>query len=230
MRRNRNRSTGPMADHAAPRNEILRTSKRLGRTIRRRWRGASPPPVRGRLRTRSPPEPCRAAGPAAERKGFRPSGRRVPDPCGRAQRLHRARHPGRRGFGIFPPGKGDPRPSVHLCNRVPRGAGSCQRPVPFGPGRGARPTAKRPARGSGLSPATFPTAAARRPVRRVRTGGHPPAAGPHPSQPPRPPRPGSALRRAALRRTAPRTARAPKPPPSRRAARAGRERSPARRP
>jgi hypothetical protein len=28
---------GPMADNALPRNEILRTSKRVGRTIGRRW-------------------------------------------------------------------------------------------------------------------------------------------------------------------------------------------------
>ncbi len=30
---------GPMADHASPRNEILCTSKRVGRTIWRRWSG-----------------------------------------------------------------------------------------------------------------------------------------------------------------------------------------------
>ena len=30
---------GPMADNASPRNEILRTSQRLGRTIWRRWSG-----------------------------------------------------------------------------------------------------------------------------------------------------------------------------------------------
>lgn len=30
---------GPMADHASPRNDILRTSKRVGRTVWRRWSG-----------------------------------------------------------------------------------------------------------------------------------------------------------------------------------------------
>jgi|GEM_PF-542237 len=47
----------------------------------------------------SSPKPCRdqdalreTAGPAPDRAGLRSSGRRVPDPCGCAQRLHRDRH------------------------------------------------------------------------------------------------------------------------------------------
>ena len=40
---------GPMADNASPRNEILRTSKRVGRTISRRWSGYHP---RSRAETR----------------------------------------------------------------------------------------------------------------------------------------------------------------------------------
>ena len=40
------------------------------------------------------------AGPTPEREGLRPSGRRVPNPCGRPERLHCARHAHHRGRGI----------------------------------------------------------------------------------------------------------------------------------
>ena len=57
----------------------------------------------------SPPEPRRdqdalrqTTWPAADRPGLQPSGRRVPGPCRRAERLHRARHThhGSRGMSL----------------------------------------------------------------------------------------------------------------------------------
>jgi len=55
----------------------------------------------------SPPKPCRdqdalseTARPTPERTGLRPSGRRVPSPSCRAQRLHCARHAHHRGRRI----------------------------------------------------------------------------------------------------------------------------------
>jgi hypothetical protein len=57
----------------------------------------------------SPPKPCRnqnalceTAGPTPERTGLRPSGRRVPRPRRRPQRLHRARHTHHRARRISP--------------------------------------------------------------------------------------------------------------------------------
>ena len=54
-----------------------------------------------------PPKPrrnqdalCQAAGPAPHGAGLRPSGRGVPGPCRRPERLHRARHPRHGGRGI----------------------------------------------------------------------------------------------------------------------------------
>ena len=45
---------------------------------------------------------CQTTWPAADRPGLRPSGRRVPGPCRRAERLHRARHThhGSRGMSL----------------------------------------------------------------------------------------------------------------------------------
>ena len=55
----------------------------------------------------SPPEPyrdenalCETVGSASHGAGLRPPGRGVPDSCCRAERLHRARHPRRKGRGI----------------------------------------------------------------------------------------------------------------------------------
>jgi len=68
----------PDSAGAIARNEILRTSKRLGRTIWRRWSGYH---RRSRVETKT-----------LERKGLCSSGRRVPGPLRRAERLNRARH------------------------------------------------------------------------------------------------------------------------------------------
>ena len=81
----------------------------------------------------SPPKPRRdqdalrqAAGSAPVRTRLRPTGRGVPGPCRRPERLHRARyaHHGSRRIGLS--GKGT-RPSADLCNRAVRG---CETPAP----------------------------------------------------------------------------------------------------
>ena len=73
----------PDRSGAIARNEALRASKRFGRTIWRRWSGYH------RRQPRRDNDPLReAAGPAPGREGLPASGRRVPGPCCRPERLH----------------------------------------------------------------------------------------------------------------------------------------------
>ena len=72
-----------------------------------------------------PPKPrrdkdalCEVAGAAPYGAGLRPSARRTPGPHRRPERLHRPRHTRHGSCGIGPSGKGEPRPSPDLCNRV----------------------------------------------------------------------------------------------------------------
>ncbi len=76
-----------------------------------------------------PPEPRRdhdalheTAGPAAHGAGLRPPGRRTPGPHSCPERLHCARHTYHTSRGMSLAGKGDPRPSADLCNRVLSGS------------------------------------------------------------------------------------------------------------
>ena len=85
----------PDTPGAVARNEILRTSKRVGRTIWRRWSG-----YHRRSRVGDQDALRQVAGAAPVRAGLRPSGCRVPGACRRAERIYRARHAHHRGRGI----------------------------------------------------------------------------------------------------------------------------------
>lgn len=58
------------------------------------------------------------AGSAPHGSRLPPSGRRVPDPCFRTERRHRARRPPHERRGIGLPWKGTFLPSAELCNRA----------------------------------------------------------------------------------------------------------------
>ena len=80
---------------AVARNEILRTSKRVGRTIWRRWSG-----YHRRSRAETKMHCVKLLGQRLSARDFDRQVGRGPGPCRRPQRVHRPRHTHYRGRGI----------------------------------------------------------------------------------------------------------------------------------
>lgn len=95
------------------RNEALRASKYLGRTLWRQWRIPSQKP------RRESDELYQATRPIPDGRGFRSPGRGAAGPHRRPQPLHRPWHTSHAARRMTPTGKGELRSDHDLCNTPP---------------------------------------------------------------------------------------------------------------